>query len=111
MPVIPADDEQLRHLIYAHDYAVVKYTSPTCPVCQELAPHFARFSDEEKYRGLLFLSIDSEQNEIAKQYLAERATPLVVTYHTGTVVEAETAYTVEDIQHMLDRLVEHQRRA
>jgi thiol-disulfide isomerase/thioredoxin len=109
MAVIPAADEQLRHLVYAHDCAIVKYTSPTCSVCQDLAPFFEQLSNEEKYKDLLFLSIDSEQNQIAKQFLAERATPLVVTYHNGTVLEANTAYTVEDMQRMLDTLVEHRR--
>jgi thiol-disulfide isomerase/thioredoxin len=109
MAVIPADDEQLRHLVYAHDCAIVKYSSPTCSICKELAPHYEELSEKSEYSGLLFLSIDSEQNQIAKQFLAERATPLVVTYHNGTVLDADTAYTVADMERLLNKLVSHRR--
>jgi thiol-disulfide isomerase/thioredoxin len=105
MPVTTADDNQLRHLIFSHPYAVVKYTSPTCEVCQALAPHYVRLSDEDAYKDFLFLKIDAEENPIAKQFLAERATPLMVLYHNATVLEAKTAYTIEDIIAMLNTLL------
>ncbi|HYF01752.1 MAG TPA: thioredoxin family protein [Patescibacteria group bacterium] len=105
MPVRTADDDQLRHLIYSHDYAVIKYTSPTCEVCQALGPHYHDLSEQGKYSNFLFLKIDAEENPIAKQFLAERATPLMVTYKHATVLEADTVYTIEDMVKMLDKLM------
>ncbi|MES2767086.1 MAG: protein disulfide isomerase family protein [Bacteroidota bacterium] len=106
MPVVTADDNQLRHLIYAHDFAVVEYTSPTCLVCQALIPHYEKLSNEEKYKGFLFMSIDADENPIAKQFLAERETPLMVLYHKATVLESNTVYTIEDMVELLEKIVE-----
>ena len=105
MPVIKADDNQLRHLIFSHEYAIVEYSSPTCEVCQALAPHFEKLSTEKAYNDIFFLTIDAEENPIAKQFLAERATPLMVLYHKATVLEAKTVYTIEDITTLLDKLL------
>ncbi len=52
------------------------------------------------------MKIDAEENPIAKQFLAERATPLMVLYHKATVFEANTVYTIEDMKAMLNKLLE-----
>lgn len=105
MSIQTVDDEQLRHLIYSCEYAAVKYTAPTCETCNKLAPAFEALSGKREYNSILFLRIDADENPTAKQFLAERATPLMVVYHNGMVVKADTAYTIDDITAMLDELL------
>ncbi|MES2767085.1 MAG: thioredoxin family protein [Bacteroidota bacterium] len=105
MPVHAANDDQLRHLIYSNEYTVVKYTSPTCDICKSLTPFYQQFSERGDFKNVLFLHIDADENPLARQFLAERATPLMVTYHNGIVLEANTVYNVEDMTRMLEKLL------
>lgn len=105
MAIQTIDDEQLRYLIYSREYASVKYISPTCSICKDLAPAYDGLSKKEEYSSILFLRIDSDENPTAKQYLAEQSTPLIVVYHKGVVVKAGSVATIEDMEAILDELL------
>ncbi|MES2767080.1 MAG: thioredoxin family protein [Bacteroidota bacterium] len=105
MAIQTIDDEQLRFLIYSREYTSVKYTSPTCEICKNLAPEYDKLSKQQEYSSILFLRIDSGENPTAKQFLAEQATPLIVVYHKGVVVKAGSVTTVEDMEAILDELL------
>ncbi len=105
MPVITVDDNELRHLIYSKENTAVKYISATCAICKELAPTYEDFSNNKEYSSILFVKIDAKENPVAKEFLEERETPLLVTYHKGIVIEANPAATPADIQRMLQLLL------
>ncbi|MES2767082.1 MAG: thioredoxin family protein [Bacteroidota bacterium] len=104
MPVITVNDTELRHLIYSKENAAVKYTSPTCEICKKLAPTYEEISNDPNYKSIFFVKIDANENPVAKEFLDERAMPLLVTYHKGVVMEASPAATEEDILRMLKKL-------
>ncbi len=105
MPVITTDDNELRHLIYSKENAAVKYTSPTCELCKKLAPTYEEISNDPTYKSILFIKIDADENPVAKAFVDERATPLLVTYHKGVVMEASPVATDDDIVRMLEKLL------
>ena len=102
--VVDTNDEGLRQLTYERKKVFAKFTADNCAICKLLEPGFAKFADDGEYEGILFLRLDSDENPVAKQLMAERAAPFFVSYCKGRIIECNTLETNADVQAQLDRL-------
>ncbi|GAB2968583.1 hypothetical protein GCM10027048_44340 [Hymenobacter coalescens] len=102
--VIDTDDEGLRHLTHDHLKVFAKFTSENCPTCETLAPPFARFADDEPYRGIVFLRLNSDENPVAKKLMQEKVAPFFVSYCQGQLLECDALTSEAQVRQMLDRL-------
>ena len=102
--VVDTDDEGLRHIIFDNSKVFAKFTAEDCAICKLLGPGFAKFSDEEEYRGILFVRLSSDQNPVAKTLMNQKAAPFFVSYCQGRILECDTLETDDDVRAQLNRL-------
>ena len=101
-------DEELRQLTHEHLKVFAKFTSTNCEICELLAPPFARFADEEEYKTILFVRLDSDENPVAKKIMQEKVAPFFVSYCQGRLLECDMLTTEADVLDMLQRLRKYQ---
>ena len=104
MRVMDADDESLRHLTHDHLKVFAKFTSENCDICEQLAPPFTKFADQEPFEHILFLRLNSEENPVAKKMMQEKIAPFFVSYCQSRIVECDTLTTEQEVYNMLQRL-------
>ena len=102
--VLDTNDEGLRRLVHEHLKVFVKFTSPNCKICEQLAPHFSQFADQELFAPILFLRLNSDENPVAQKIMKEKAAPFFVSYCQGHLLECDTLYLEAEVLEMLTRL-------
>ncbi|QNP52019.1 thioredoxin family protein [Hymenobacter qilianensis] len=102
--VLDTDDEGLRRLIHEHLKVFVKFTSPNCKICEQLAPHLVQFADQEVFASIRFLRLNSDENPVAQKMMKEKVAPFFVSYCQGLLLECDTLYVEEEVRNMLTRL-------
>ncbi|AII54166.1 thioredoxin family protein [Hymenobacter sp. APR13] len=100
------NDEQLRQLTHEHLKVFAKFTSENCDTCELLAPPFAKFSDDEEFKTILFVRLNSDENPVAKKIMQEKVAPFFVSYCQGRLLECDMLTTEVDVLSMLQRLQE-----
>ena len=98
------DDAGLRSLIHDYPKVFAKFTSANCPTCDALALPFASLAGDAAYRSILFLKLNSDENPVAKQLMAERVAPFFVSYCQGRLLECDVLTAEDDVRAQLDRL-------
>ncbi|WBA42723.1 thioredoxin family protein [Hymenobacter canadensis] len=99
-------DEQLRQLTHEHLKVFAKFTSENCDVCEQLAPPFVKFSDDEEFETILFVRLNSDENPVAKKIMQEKIAPFFVSYCQGRLLECDMLTTEAAVLGMLQRLKE-----
>jgi len=102
--VINTNDEGLRTLTHERMKVFAKFTSDNCPICELVAPGFAKYADDEAYEGILFVRLDSDENPVARHLMNQRAAPFFVSYCQGRMLECDTCETEAQMLDQLDRL-------
>lgn len=104
MLVKEATDHDLRQLIFAHPFVIVKFLDESCTFCKLLAPPYEKFSNNPKYKHILFLRIDSGENPIAKKEIGDNDMPFFNIYKAGRLIECGSFKTEEGVKALLDKL-------
>lgn len=102
--VYETDDEGLRRHIHDHLKVFAKFTSENCATCELLAPQFDKFVDEEEFRHILFLRLNSDQNPVAKKMMQQKIAPFFVSYCQGRLLECDALTEEAQVLGMLHRL-------
>jgi thioredoxin 1 len=105
--VIDTDDEGLRRLTHEHLKVFAKFTSSDCTICDELAPPFARFADQEPFTAIVFLRLNASENPVAHKIMQDKAAPFFVSYCQGQLLECDMLLTEAEVLSMLTRLREY----
>ncbi len=104
MAVREATDNDLRQLIFSHPNVIVKFIDESCSFCKLLAPPFEKFSDDPRYKHILFLRIDSGENLIAKKEVGGNDMPFFNIYKGGRLVECGSIRTEKGVIELLNKL-------
>jgi hypothetical protein len=83
----------------------VKYHNDNFIACQELYPEYEKLSRLDKYKDILFVRIDADENLIAKKIIEKDVFSFMCLYKQGLLVESQTISSPEDIIEALDKLV------
>ena len=105
--IITTDDTGLRQLTHEEPKVFAKFTADNCPICKALEPTFAKFADDPAYEGIVFARLESDENPVAKQLMAQRTAPFFVSYCQGRLLECDTRETAADVEAQLGRLRAH----
>ena len=104
MAVIISTEEELRKLIYEKPYVAVKYHNDNFPICQELFKSFTKLSNREKYKEILFVRINADENRIAQKLIEKDVFSFMAIYKNGLLIESKTISSEKDIKAVLDKL-------
>ncbi|QIL74430.1 MULTISPECIES: thioredoxin domain-containing protein [Hymenobacter] len=102
--ILDTNDEGLRRITHEQLKVFVKFTSPSCEICERLAPHFAQFAEQELFAPIRFLRLNSDENPVAQKIMKEKVAPFFVSYCQGHLLECDTLYLEEEVRAMLTRL-------
>lgn len=104
MPIVEANDEDLRQLIFEKDKVIVKFIDEACAVCKQLAPSFTGFATSPAYSDITFVRMHASENPVSSKEVKLTGTPFFATYRDGTLRECGVVATEEEIKTLLDKL-------
>ena len=103
MPVIKSSNDDLRNFVYEKQYVIVMFeTESNCPVCDQLIPVFARLSED--YKNITFVSMNADDNPVAKKLIINDKQPFIGVYKEGLLVACSLVSSESDLTSMLNKL-------
>ncbi len=82
MSVSYITDASLLIKVIQHPFVVLNYHSDEGgQACLDFKPVFSKLSEDPKYKAIEFLTIDVENNPIAKKYIVDKKCSIVTCYY------------------------------
>lgn len=97
-------DADFETLIKSKDKVIVKYFADWCGSCKLFAPKYKRHAADENNADILFLDVNAEENEIARNLGGVDNLPFFATFKNGVLLEGTATSKEEYLQKMLDDL-------
>lgn len=104
MPVIVSTDNDFNQHLSNNEKVIVKFYADWCGSCKLFAPKFRRLSDDERFKGIVFLDINAEENEQARKLVGVDNLPFFATFKNGQLIEAQATSKEETVVGMLEKL-------
>lgn len=103
MSVFQATDADFESALSGHEMTIVKFYADWCGSCQLLAPYFSRLSSEERFRGIHFLKVNSEENQNARKMAGVNHLPFFALFRKGEFINGYSFRKAEDLVKMLSQ--------
>ena len=105
MPVKQTTDIDLLVETAENQCVILKYHTDECgEPCTSLIPIFEKLSDDPKYRDIVFLRINADNNPVAKHFILNKKAPIVTIYYNGRLLESRTANNRQEMVKLLEIL-------
>jgi thiol-disulfide isomerase/thioredoxin len=104
MAVIVSTDNDFNQHLSNNEKVIVKYYADWCGTCKLFAPKFRRLSDDERFKGIVFLDVNAEENEQARKLAGVDNLPFFATFKNGQLVDASATSKEEAVVAMLEKL-------
>jgi thioredoxin 1 len=104
MAVITSTDNDFNSQISTNERVIVKYYADWCGTCKLFSPKFRRLSEDERFKGIVFLDINAEENENARKHAGVDNLPFFATFKNGQLLEASATSKEEAVVAMLEKL-------
>lgn len=105
MAVIISTDKDFNKHISSNEKVIVKYYADWCGTCKLFAPKFRRLSDDERFKGIVFLDVNAEENENARKLAGVDNLPFFAIFKNGQLLEASATSKEETVVAMLEKLM------
>lgn len=104
MPVVNSSDQSFADEIKQHDKVIVKYYADWCGSCKLFSPKFRRLSEDERFKGIVFLDINAEHSPEARKMANVDTLPFFASFRNGELLEAKSTSKEETVVEMLGNL-------
>src|SRR5688572_24894978 len=106
MAVHETTDSLLFLQVAENDMVILKYDTYTGgSICEEFIPLYLSMSEDPKYDQVIFLTIDAEDNPVAKRRILHKKQPVITIYSKGRLLDSRHTSTREGVEEMLDELL------
>lgn len=104
MAVTSVNDNNFNELITSNQKVVVKYHADWCGSCRLFAPKYKRMSEDERFRDIVFLDINAEENPGARELAGVNNLPFFATFKDGKLVAGDCTAKEETVLRMIESL-------
>ena len=107
MAVNETTDAFLFLQVADNDLVILKYHTDDCgPICIEFIPIYEDLSNDPRYKNVIFLTVDAENNPVAKRRILDKKQPVITIYSKGRLLDSRHANTKEGVEELLQELLE-----
>lgn len=105
MAVTLTTDSFLFLQVAENDRVVLRYHTDDCGApCKDFIPIYEELSEYPRYNGVIFLTVDGEQNPMAKRRILDKNQPVITVYFKGRLMDSRHSTTKEGLTELLDEL-------
>jgi thiol-disulfide isomerase/thioredoxin len=104
MAIQTTTDADFSAIIENNSKVVVKYYADWCGACKLFAPKFRRLSEDERFSDVVFLDVNAEENEKARQLAGVNNLPFMATFKDGKLLEGRPTSKEEKVVEMIQTL-------
>jgi thiol-disulfide isomerase/thioredoxin len=104
MAVLTSTDADFSSIISDNSKVIVKYYADWCGNCKLISPKFRRLSEDERFKDIVFLDVNAEENEAARKLANVDNLPFFALFSNGALVQGKAASKEEAIVNMLEGL-------
>lgn len=106
MAVTETTDSFLFLQVAENDRVILKYHTDDCgEVCIKFIPIYEALSKDPKYKNVIFLGINAEDNPMAKRRILDKKQPVITIYFKGRLLDSRHASTKEGVEELLEELL------
>ncbi len=106
MAVTETTDSLIYLQVAENDMVILKYDTCTGgSICEEFIPVYLSMSEDPKYMSIIFLTIDADENPVAKKRILNKMQPVITIYSKGRLLDSRHASTREGVEELLDELL------
>lgn len=106
MPVTETTDSFLFLQVAENDRVILKYHTDDCgEACIKFISIYQDLSADPKYKNVLFLTINAEDNPTAKKRILDKLQPVITIYFNGKLLDSHHASTKEGVEVLLEKLI------
>lgn len=106
MAVTETTDSLLFLQVAENDMVILKYDTLTGgSICEEFIPLYLSMSEDPKYNNIIFLTIDAEENPVAKRRILDKKQPVITIYSKGRIQDSRHTSTREGVEELLNNLL------
>lgn len=104
MSVQTATDADFESILSSNKKVIVKYFADWCGSCKLFSPKYKRIAADERFSDVVFLEVNAEENDIARQKGGVDNLPFMATFKDGVLVEGTATSKEEYVVKMLESL-------
>src|SRR5688500_11524106 len=99
MAVQETTDAFLFLQVAENDLVILKYHTDDCgSACIEFVPVYREISDDPKYKNVIFLTINAENNPMAKRRILDKKQPVITIYSKGRLLDSRHISSKEGVE-------------
>lgn len=103
MGVFKSEDTSFKSDI-SKPKVVVKYYADWCGSCKLFSPKFKRLSEDERFKDVVFLDVNAEQNPEARKMAGVSTLPYFAVFKDGILLDAKSTAKEDVLIEMLSKL-------
>ncbi|MES2629294.1 MAG: thioredoxin family protein [Bacteroidota bacterium] len=104
MNIITANDSDFEQLLSSNQKVIVKYYADWCGSCKLFSPKYKRLSADERFKDVVFLDVNAEENEAARKKAGVDNLPFFATFKNGELVEGSATSLEDAVVKMLENI-------
>ena len=106
MAVIETTDSFLFLQVAENERVILKYHTNSCgQPCISFIPIYNELSEDPKYKDVIFLVIDADNNPMAKRRILDKKQPVITIYYKGQLLDSRHASTKDGVETLLAELL------
>jgi hypothetical protein len=107
MAVQETTDAFLFLQVAENDLVMLKYHTDDCGhICMDFIPVYEEISNDPTYKDVIFLTINAEDNPMAKKRILDKKQPVITIYSKGRLLDSTHASSREGVEKLLRELMD-----
>jgi thioredoxin 1 len=104
MAVQKIDDGAFEQMLNNNQKVVVKYFADWCGSCKLFSPKFRRLSEDDRFKDIVFLDVNAEENEKARKAAGVDNLPFFAVFQDGKLVKGSSTSKEEVVVELLNKI-------